>query len=52
MGIGLKNNSPSDLTAGFKNLKSHYKFLGIVSIIFMSLYPIGIIAIIVATSLK
>lgn len=51
-GTALKNNSPSDLTTGLENLKSHYKFLGIVAIVFLSLYPIGIIAVILIAAFK
>jgi len=51
-GSGIKNNSPAELTIGFKNLKSHYKFIGILTILFLSLYPIGIITVIAIAALK
>lgn len=35
-GLDMKNND--DITKGFENLKSHYKFIGIFTIIILSLY--------------
>ena len=38
--IGLSNNDNSALEEGFKNLKSHYKFIGILTISILSLYAL------------
>lgn len=42
--VGLKNGinamNEDDLTSGFENLKSHYKFLGIFMIVILSLYAL------------
>ncbi len=35
---GLNSNEGDTLTSGFENLKSHYKFLGIFTIVLLSLY--------------
>lgn len=40
----LNSNNSDSLTDAFENLKSHYKFLGIVMIIVIASYIIGIIA--------
>lgn len=37
---GINNNDEGALTTGFENLKSHYKFVGILTIIFLSLYAL------------
>ena len=34
----LRTNDNSELTAAFSNLKSHYKFVGIFTIVILSLY--------------
>lgn len=36
--VGLMNNDEASLTSGFRNWKSHYKFLGIMVVIILSLY--------------
>jgi len=41
---GITLNNEQELTLGFENLKSHYKFLGIMMIIVLSIY--GLIALI------
>jgi hypothetical protein len=38
MKAGLTSNSQTGITSGFENLKSHYKFLGIMMIVILSLY--------------
>lgn len=46
----LSLNTNEDLTAAFSNLKSHYKFLGVFTIVIISLYVlIAVIAMISAT---
>ncbi|MCR5863586.1 DUF5362 family protein [Flavobacterium sp. J372] len=40
----LNSNNSDSLTDAFENLKSHYKFLGIVMIIVIASYIVGIIA--------
>lgn len=47
-GINLDNEK--DLTEGFKNLKSHYKFLGIATIIVISIYILILIGSLFALS--
>lgn len=39
----LLNSSTEQLTESLKNLKSHYKFIGIVTIVMIAIYIIGII---------
>jgi hypothetical protein len=34
----LSNNKTVDFTLAFKNLKSHYKFIGIFTIVIISMY--------------
>ncbi len=34
----IKSNDTSTLTSAFENLKSHYKFMGILTIIYLSIY--------------
>jgi len=34
----IANNNSDDLNSAFKNLKSHYKFMGILTIIILSIY--------------
>ena len=46
----LRQNDQFYLTASFKNLKSCYKYMGILMIIVLSLYAIGIIIFIVGTA--
>lgn len=41
------NNNTEELTSAFENLKSHYKFMGILAIITIVLYILGIIAAVV-----
>lgn len=45
---GINNNDQEKYTEGVKNLKSHYKFIGIFMIVILSIYAliivIGIIA--------
>ncbi len=38
MKAGINSNTQQSITSGFENLKSHYKFLGIMMIIVLSLY--------------
>lgn len=38
MKTALSSNNNDELTAAFSNLKSHYKFIGIFSIVIISLY--------------
>ena len=40
---GLSQKDQSVLTSGFLNLKSLLKFMGILTIVFLSLYPLAII---------
>jgi len=51
-GVGLQNgvqsNSQEQLTSGIENLKSHYKFIGILTIVVFSMYILGIIVAIFA----
>ncbi len=35
---GIRNGNHEELTSGFSNLKSHYKFIGIFTIIIVSIY--------------
>ncbi|MGC1631594.1 MAG: DUF5362 family protein [Gelidibacter sp.] len=50
MKSALSLNTNEDLTAAFSNLKSHYKFLGVFTIVIISLYVlIVVIAMISAT---
>lgn len=48
LGKALAIKNPEDLTAAFKNLKSHYRYIGIVAIVVLSFYVLafagGIIA--------
>lgn len=37
---GIINNDEMTLTGGFQNLKSHYKFIGIMMIVVLSLYAL------------
>lgn len=47
----LNSNNNEDLTAAFSNLKSHYKFLGVFTIVIISLYVvIFVVAMIVGMS--
>ncbi|HYE53338.1 MAG TPA: DUF5362 family protein [Chitinophagaceae bacterium] len=36
--VALRNNEQQNLTAGLANLKSYFKFVGILTIIFISIY--------------
>lgn len=38
LGYAVDNNNELSLTEGFKNLKSHYKFIGIFMIVVLSIY--------------
>lgn len=40
MKLGLARNNEDELTEAFLNLKSHYKFIGILTIIMLSLYAL------------
>ena len=44
----FSNNNNEQLTSAFENLKSHYKFLGILAIITIIMYILGIIIAVVA----
>lgn len=47
----LASKSTQSLSESMKNMKSHYKFMGIFTIVMLALYPIGIIvAVIFAAS--
>lgn len=46
----LSNNNNTDFKAAFLNLKSHYKFMGIFSIILMSMYILVIIGVVAGAS--
>lgn len=46
----LQSNNQQILTEGFKNLKSHYTFLGILTIVMISLYIIMMIFFVVFAS--
>ena len=46
--IALKNNDSKLLAASFEYLKSHYKFMGIVALIILSLYAIIMVFVVVA----
>ncbi len=49
--LALANKSTQSLTESMKYIKSHYKFMGIFTIVMLAMYPIGIIvAIIFAAS--
>lgn len=37
---GLANNDDMALSEGFKNLKSHYKYIGILAVIILSIYAL------------
>lgn len=41
--VALRSGSDSELTEAFENLKSHYKFLGILTIVIIGLYFLGFI---------
>ena len=43
MDKALAGKSPVDLNAAFKNLKSHYRFLGILTIIIIAFYVLAIV---------
>lgn len=36
----IRNDSSADLTSAFSNLKSHYKFMGVLAIVFLSFYAL------------
>lgn len=40
---GINSNDQNSLTTGFENLKSHYKFIGILMIVVLSMYILGIL---------
>lgn len=43
LGAGIDSGSEESLTEGFKNLKSHYKFIGIFAIVILSIYVLAAI---------
>ncbi|MBX9850725.1 MAG: hypothetical protein K2X86_03095 [Cytophagaceae bacterium] len=43
LGRALKSNSSQDMTKAFSSLKSHYKFIGILMIIMLVIYGLGIL---------
>ncbi len=51
MKSALKLNNNNDFKEAFLNLKSHYKFIGIFSIVIISLYILTIIGVVVGASL-
>ncbi|MFN3403085.1 MAG: hypothetical protein ACK40G_03250 [Cytophagaceae bacterium] len=40
LGRALRSNSSYELTVAFKNLKSHYKFIGVFCIVVLSIYAL------------
>jgi hypothetical protein len=44
--LGFKSNTQQTVTSGFENLKSLFKFMGIFTIILLSIYVVGIIILI------
>ena len=51
MKSALSSNSNEALTAAFSNLKSHYKFLGIITIVIMSMYVLILVIAMIAGSM-
>ena len=49
---GIINNDEMTLTDGFQNLKSHYKFIGIMMIIVLSLYALLFVFAMLALALR
>ncbi|MBO3097722.1 DUF5362 family protein [Gelidibacter pelagius] len=47
----LRSNNNDELTAAFSNLKSHYKFVGIFTIVIMSLYVLILVFAMIAGTL-
>ncbi|HSN49384.1 MAG TPA: hypothetical protein VLR29_11535 [Flavobacterium sp.] len=53
--LALRNNDSRSLAASFEYLKSHYKFMGIVALVILSLYSLIMVFVVVAavaTSLR
>ena len=48
MKCALNSNNNEDLAAAFSNLKSHYKFVGILAIVIISLYVLLIVIAMIA----
>lgn len=44
MKTALANNNPSDLNEAFKNLKAHYRFIGVLTIITLCFYVVMFVA--------
>lgn len=44
MKTALVNNNPSDLNEAFKNLKAHYRFIGVLTIITLCFYVVMFVA--------
>jgi len=49
---GIRTNDNDLLTSGFQNLKSHYKFLGIFTIVILSLYTFIILFAVLAMAFR
>ena len=46
--LALKTNNNDDLTAAFSNLKSHYKFMGVFTIVVISIYILAFVIAMIA----
>ncbi len=51
MKLALTSNNNDELTAAFSNLKSHYKFVGIFTVMIMSLYVVILVIAMIAGSI-
>ena len=49
---GIISNDQSLLTTGFKNLKSHYKFIGIMIIVCLSIYAVAFLGTILMLAIR
>lgn len=47
MKLALRTDNQESLSSSFENLKSHYKFIGILMIITLALYALGILIVII-----
>lgn len=46
--LALKTNNNDDLTTAFSNLKSHYKFMGVFTIVVISIYILAFVIAVIA----
>lgn len=46
--LALKTNNNDDLTTAFSNLKSHYKFMGVFTIVVISIYILAFVIAMIA----